>query len=66
MFSNVGHLFTKPVNIARKAVETGSKTKDAIDSAMELKKMVGMGKAGGALVGGRQMSRKQLKAQMFD
>ena len=66
MFSDVAHLFQKPVNIAKKAIETGSKTKDAVDSALELKKMVGLGKAGGALVGGRKMTRQQLKAQMFD
>lgn len=66
MFSNVGHLFTKPVNVVKKTIEVGSKTKDALDSAMELKRMVGMGKHGGALVGGRQMTRRQLKAQMFD
>jgi hypothetical protein len=70
MFADIGHLYTKPLSIVKKAVETGSKAKDAVDSAMELKRMVGLGLEsngrGGALVGGRQMTRRQLKAQMFD
>ncbi len=66
MFSNIGHFFTKPLEIIKKGYDTARKGKETVDSALELKKMVGLGKAGGALVGGRQMSRKQLKAQMFD
>ena len=65
LFENIGHFFTAPYRAYKTGKEAVEKGKQAYKTAMDLKKMIGLGD-GGALVGGQQMSRRQLKELMFE
>ena len=65
LFEQIGHLISAPYRAYKKAERVYDKGKQAYDAGMDLKRMVGLGQ-GGALVGGQQMSRRQLKELMFE